>query len=161
MSGPERQALTADGEILPAGSSGAAHDLADAAQEPDDDATTPLSTPASLPTFKLEAPMRLNPHVRDALAAAIDTMNGDSKAAIAVTVPAGVFVPLEHFKRARVDLPVVLRSLAEAGMAIGRHPSRVDTVRHELGGQFQLGFVLKPEFVRGLDPADFAPVPGG
>ncbi|WP_295639313.1 MobH family relaxase [uncultured Methylibium sp.] len=161
MSVPERQAVTADGEILPAGSSGAAHDIADAAQEPDNEAAPARHTePAPPPVFKLEAPMRLNPRVRDALAAAIDTMNGDSKAAIAVTVPAGVFVSLEHFKRTNIDLPVVLRSLAETGMAVGRHSSRVDTVQHELGGQSEFGFVLKPAFVRGLDPADFAPAPG-
>lgn len=157
MSAPERQVVTADGEILSSECSDAAHD--EAAQEPNNEAT--LSEPAPLPVFKLDAPMRLNPRVRDALAAAIDTMNGDSKAAIAITVPAGVFVSLEHFKRANVDLPVVLRSLAETGMAVGRDSSRVDTVQHELGGQSELGFVLKPAFVRGLDPADFAPAPGG
>lgn len=162
LSAPAQQVVTADGEILPSGSRGAAHDTGNAAQVPDnEDATTTFSEPARLPVFKLEAPMRLNPRVREALAAAIDTMNGDSKAAIAVTVPAGVFVPLEHFKRANVDLPVVLRSLAEAGMTVGRDSSRVDTVEHELGGQSELGFVLKPAFVRGLDPADFAPAPGG
>lgn len=108
------------------------------------------------PVFKLEAPLRLNPRVRDALAVAIDSMNGDAKAAIAVTVPAGVFVPLDHFKRSNVDLPVVLRALAEAGMAVARKASRVDTVQHDLAGAPVLGFVLKPQFVRGLDPADFA-----
>lgn len=100
--------------------------------------------------------MRLHPRVRDALAIAIDSMNGDAKTAIAVTVPAGVFVPLDHFKRANVDLPVVLRALAEAGMATGRRASRVDTVQHELAGDAVLGFVLKPQFVRGLDPNDFS-----
>lgn len=114
------------------------------------------ATAPGIPVFKLEAPMRLNPRVRDALALAIDSMNGDARAAIAVTVPAGVFVPLDHFKRSNVDLPVVLRALAEAGMAVARKASRVDTVQHELAGAPVLGFVLKPQFVRGLDPADFA-----
>ena len=47
------------------------------------------------PLFRLVAPLRLNPKVRDALAAAIASMNGNSRAADAITVSAGVFVPLE------------------------------------------------------------------
>lgn len=102
---------------------------------------------AAAPQFKLNAPLRLNPQVRDALSLAIESMNGDAKAAVAVTVPTGVFVPLDHFKRTNVDVSVVLRSLAEAGMATARRASRVDTLQHELAGQPVLGFVLKPQFV--------------
>ena len=47
-------------------------------------------------------------------------MNGDSRTADAITVSAGVFVPLEVFKRRRIDIPVVQRSLTETGMtAVG------------------------------------------
>jgi hypothetical protein len=47
-------------------------------------------------------------------------MNGDSRTAAAITVSAGVFVPLEVFKRRRIDIPVVQRSLTETGMtAVG------------------------------------------
>jgi conjugal transfer pilus assembly protein TraI len=108
------------------------------------------------PVFRLSAPMRLQPQVREALAAAIDSMNGDAKAALAVTVPTGIFVPLDHFKKANLDLPVVLRALGELEMAIVGKGGRPNTVQHELAGQEVLGFVLRPQFVEGLDPALFA-----
>jgi conjugal transfer pilus assembly protein TraI len=108
------------------------------------------------PVFRLSAPMRLQPQVREALAAAIDSMNGDAKAALAVTVPSGIFVPLDHFKKVNLDLPVVLRALGELQMAVTGKGGRPNTVQHELAGQEVLGFVLRPQFVEGLDPALFA-----
>jgi conjugal transfer pilus assembly protein TraI len=106
--------------------------------------------------FRLDAPLRLNPHVRDVLASAVDSLNGDPHDALAITVPSGVFVPLEHFKRAHLDIPVVLRALGDTNMAVRPSPaSRVLTVEHELHGQGEVGVVLKPSFVQGLDPADF------
>ena len=110
-----------------------------------------------LPVFKLAAPMRLNPQVCEALSIAIDSLNGDAKAAAAITVAAGVFVPLEHFKRHRLDIPVVLRALGDTSMTVGSNGPRVSTVQHEIGGQTEIGFVLKSQFVCGLDPADFSP----
>ena len=112
---------------------------------------------AAPPVFRLVAPLRLNPMVRDALAAAVASMNGDSRAADAVTVSAGVFVPLEVFKRRHIDIPVVLRSLTETGMtATGGHAGS-GTVQHAMGGRPELGFVIRADFVEGLDPSDFAP----
>jgi conjugal transfer pilus assembly protein TraI len=119
--------------------------------EPPPDA---LGAPVA-PAFKLVAPLRLNPMVRDALAAAIASMNGDARAADAMTVSSGVFVPLDHFKRRHIDIPVVLRSLAETGMTIAGRNSRAGTVQHEMRGQSELGCVIKPGFVEGLDPSDF------
>ena len=115
------------------------------------------AVPVSMPSFKLIAPLRLNPAVRDALSAAIVSMNGDARAADAITVSAGVFVPLDHFKRRRVDVPLVLRSLAETGMTAGRGTAIAGTVQHEMGGRQQTGLVIKAGFVEGLDPSDFAP----
>jgi conjugal transfer pilus assembly protein TraI len=115
------------------------------------------AAPVSMPSFKLIAPLRLNPAVRDALSAAIVSMNGDARAADAITVSAGVFVPLDHFKRRRVDVPLVLRSLAETGMTAGRGTAIAGTVQHEMGGRQQTGLVIKAGFVEGLDPSDFAP----
>lgn len=123
-----------------------------------DEAAPPLDAPAApaAPAFKLVAPLRLNPMVRDALAAAIASMNGDAKAADAITVSSGVFVPLDHFKRRHVDIPVVLRSLAETGMTVAGRKARAGTVQHEMRDQSELGFVIRPAFVEGLDPSDFA-----
>lgn len=128
--------------------------------------STTLSTLAEAPRdaqaplfFRLDAPMRLNPQVREVLDAAVDSLNGDAHDVLAITVPSGVFVPLEHFKRARIDIPVVLRSLGDTNMLVrpAPPPSRVLTFEHELRGQTELGVVLKPCFVQGLDPADFVP----
>jgi conjugal transfer pilus assembly protein TraI len=120
-------------------------------------AAPPVLVAPAAPSFKLVAPLRLNPMVRDALAAAIASMNGDAKAADAIPVPAGVFVPFDHFKRHHVDIPVVLRSLAETGMTASNNAARAHTVQHDMHGQPELGIVIKPAFVEGLDPSRFAP----
>jgi conjugal transfer pilus assembly protein TraI len=117
----------------------------------------PEATAASPPVFRLVAPLRLNPLVRDALAAAIASMNGDSRTADAITVSAGVFVPLEVFKRRHVDIPVVLRSLTETGMTAVGGKARSGAVQHDMGGKQEPGFVIRADFVEGLDPSDFAP----
>lgn len=134
--------LTEDGEIL----------SVRAPRAPSGDRLSAL--PAATPRLKLLAPLRLNPAVRDALARAIASMNGEARDAVAVSVPGGVFVPFEHFKQARLDLPVVMRSLGELSMTVGRAAGRPDTVWHPVGGQQFSGLVLKPCFVQGLDPAD-------
>ena len=95
---------------------GASCGEADAPQS-DASASPPVSPQAPL-FFKLASPMRLNPQVRDALGSAIDSLNLDPRESLVVTVPTGVFVPLSHFKRARLDIPVVLRALSETGMSL-------------------------------------------
>ena len=122
--------------------------------------TAPISEPlpsaaTGVPCFKLIAPLRLNPMVRDALAAAIGSMNGDAKSADAITIASGLFVPLAHFKRHRVDIPAALRSLAETGMAVPGTDSRTGTFHHDLGDKSELGIVIKAEFIGGLDPNHF------
>ena len=68
LSAPAQQVVTADGEILPSGSSGAAHDIGDAAQEPDKEAaTTTFSEPAPLPVFKRPLAWLLDVEGRPAL----------------------------------------------------------------------------------------------
>ena len=114
------------------------------------------ATTASPPIFRLVAPLRLNPMVRDALAAAVASMNGDSRTADAITVSAGVFVPLEVFKRRHVDIPAVQRSLTETSMLAQCGNARAGTVQHDMGGKQELGFVIRADFVEGLDPSDFA-----
>jgi len=155
--GPDAN-VTEDGEILPGPTQTQSSPPASAPAPHVDH----LSDPCPAPTqFKLLAPLRLNPAVRDTLAQAIDSMNGSSRDAVAITVPSGVFVPLDHFKRARLDLPVVMRSLGEMSMTVGGSANRPNTVQHELGGQEVIGFVLKASFVQGLDPADFADARNG
>lgn len=111
--------------------------------------------------FKLAAPMRLNPQVRDALSSAVDTLNGDARASSVATVATGLFIPLEHFKKAHIDVSVVLRSLAEAQMTVGASATRATCIEHDFLGQPVTGVVLRPEFVRGLDVRDFLPQAAG
>ncbi|MEO8249193.1 MAG: MobH family relaxase [Burkholderiales bacterium] len=105
--------------------------------------------------FKLAAPMRLSPQVRDALASAVDTLNHSVGEGSALTIATGLFIPLEHFRRAKVDIAVVLRGLADAAMTVGAKGARATAVHHDIAGQAVAGVVLKPEFVSGLDPRDF------
>jgi conjugal transfer pilus assembly protein TraI len=122
------------------------------------DAVEPLPSAVSqaLLFFRLAAPMRLNPQVRDVLSLAVDSLNRDPHEALAITVPAGVFIALEHFKRARLDVPVVLRALADANMiSLSASASPPYTLQHDMRGQTEIGVVLKPCFVEGLDPANF------
>lgn len=103
----------------------------------------------------LKAPLRLVPQVRQALQAAIATMNDDARTAIAVTVASGVFVPLSHFKSNSIDVSVVLRALADVDMLVGTKDRRPRTYQHDIAGQEQAGVIVKPAHIEGLDPTDF------
>ena len=136
--------------VRPSSSVAVAEHPVDAALEAEEASTAPSLQ------FKLVAPMRLNPQVRDAVASAVDTLNQGMSEASAVTVPTGLFIPLEHFRRANVDITVVLRSLADAAMVAGAKSARATAVHHDIAGEPVAGVILKPEFVSGLDPNDFS-----
>ncbi|MGJ9418707.1 MobH family relaxase [Massilia sp. CMS3.1] len=133
----------------------------------------PLSAPpastvdkhaSAQPTFKLEAPMRLNPAARDALAQIVDTLNRDGVVAAARTVSSGLFVPLAEFERRKIEPSLALRALTDVGMLAHSRgpkgsPSQTETL--DFGGEKKLGLVIHPRFIAGLDPADFNPVNGG
>lgn len=156
--------LQASLELAPPPRSGAepaAPPLAAAADHTDlavDESEPALAAPAPV-HFSLRAPMRLVPQVRQALAAAIDTLNGDADKASAVTTASGVFVPFEHFRGHSLDANTVLRALADANMLVGTSEGRTRAYRHEVHGQEQPGVVVRPEHVQGLDPDDFRPSP--
>lgn len=138
------------------------------ASQPASDQQAEHAPPPTLPTpsphrpvpgrrFALNAPLRLVPQVRQALQAAIDTLNGDPKSATAVTVASGVFVPLSHFKASSVDVNVALRALAEVDLLVGTRDRRPRTYQHDIAGLEQAGVIVKPAHVQGLDPSDFHP----
>lgn len=143
---------------------GPAPGAAPTAQQTSDDqaAVAPPTLPNRSPhapapgrRFVLNAPLRLVPQVRQALQAAIDTLNGDPKSAAAVTVASGVFVPLSHFKASSVDVNVALRALAEVDLLVGTKDRRPRTYQHDIAGLEQAGVIVKPAHVQGLDPSDF------
>jgi len=119
---------------------------------------TPASPAASAPpTFSLNAPLRLNPAVRDALAAIVHTLNGPGSEAAARTVAAGLFVPLPAFERHGIQPASAIRALAELRMLALPNRGQAPTVTHDFGGQAALGLVIAPQFVQGFDLAAFSP----
>lgn len=114
---------------------------------------SPSSKPAALtmPQFKLEAPMRLNPAVRDALAQIIDTLNGDGPNVAACTVSAGLFIPLDEFERRQVEPSLAVRALADVKMLVHPPGAALRTVSRDFGGEQKVGLVLGPQFIAGLN----------
>lgn len=129
-----------------------------AAGPPETVPTQPASVEPSQ-KFGLKAPLRLVPQVRQALQAAIATMNDDARSAVAVTVASGVFVPLAHFKANGIDVSVALRALADVDMLVGTKDRRPRTYQHDIGGQEQAGVIVRPVHIEGLDPTDFQTPP--
>lgn len=144
--------------------------------------TGPAARVATSPKFALDAPMRLDPAVRAALAAAISSMNANRHGVAsdvgACTVPAGVFVPLHEFERRGVEPPTAVRLLAELSMLAGsgveqaasgvarRSSTDTSTTGHtgtnsgktvvrDIGGTEVIGVIVRPRFIAGLDPGYF------
>lgn len=109
------------------------------------------------PAFSLNAPLRLNPSVRDALDAIVHTLNGPGSAAAARTVATGLFVPLHTLERQGLQPAMAIRALAEARMLALPDRGQAPTVSHDFGGQPALGLVIAPQFVQGFDRAAFTP----
>jgi conjugal transfer pilus assembly protein TraI len=99
--------------------------------------------------------MRLNRAVRDALAQIIDTLNLDTCHAAACTVAAGLFIPLVELERRKIEPSLALRALAEVNMLVKSPGTSSQTVSHEFGQSHEVGLVLNPRFVEGLDPEHF------
>ncbi|MDF3834778.1 relaxase, partial [Cupriavidus basilensis] len=93
--------------------------------------------------------------VREALAGALETLNGNALAATVCTIAEGVFVPLAEFERRGVQASVAIRALLETGMLVKPSPTSPPTLNREFGGTLTAGVVLSPRFVDGVDPAAF------
>ena len=110
---------------------------------------------ALMPAFKLEAPMRLNPAVRDALAQIVDTLNRDGSDVAACTVASGLFIPLAEFKRRKIEPSLALRALTEVKMLVQAAGTKSQTLARDFGGEQKVGLVLSPHFVAGLEADNF------
>ena len=119
----------------------------------------PPSQPANpaLSAFKLNAPMRLNPAVRDALSAIVDTLNGPGSGAAAAAVANGLFVPLHELERRGIQPALAVRALADVGLLVHTDHQRPATVSHPFAGEPTVGLVLMHQCVSGFDPEAFAP----
>lgn len=109
------------------------------------------------PPFRLIAPLRLNPAVRDALAAIVETLNGPGRDAAACAVAAGLFVPLAELERRGIQPAVVARALADVRMLVHEDRSRPPTVSQDFRGNPTDGLTIAPQWVDGFDLAAFVP----
>lgn len=125
------------------------------------EAHNPPSPPPPPPTaFALQAPMRLNPAVRDALADAVGTLNDGKGPPVVCTVAQGVFVPLAEFERRAVQPSLAMRALTEAGMLVKPAPDGPPTLTRDFNGSPAVGILIDPRYVSGLDLAGFITSPG-
>lgn len=120
----------------------------------------PVAAPANHaptpPTFALQAPMRLNPVVRDALATIVQTLGLQTGTAMCCTVAAGVFVPLAELERRGVPATQALRALADVRMLTPPGTAGPPTITRDFNGLPTVGLVVDPRFVTGLDLQGFA-----
>lgn len=115
----------------------------------------PVSEPPPAP-FALQAPMRLNPVVRDALAEAVRTLNDGMGPPAVCTIAQGVFVPLVEFERRGIQPSLAMRALTETKMLVRPDRDGPPTLSRDFNGHPVVGLVLDPRCVRGLDLAGFA-----
>lgn len=108
----------------------------------------------------LEAPMRLAPRIRDALANIIDAVNTSAAAATVCATPAGLFIALTEFERRGVEPSLALRALAEARMLSQGADPQTPASTCTIGGQAHLGLSIHPRFLSGLAPAVKPPSAG-
>ena len=120
---------------------------------------TPPEAPAPTArrlSFTLEAPMRLNPVVRDALGAVVYTLNEGAGPAQGCTVAQGFFVPISEFERRGLQPSMALRALADVGMLVHAQPDGPPTLTRDFNGTPAVGIVVGPRFIAGFDLAGFS-----
>jgi conjugal transfer pilus assembly protein TraI len=110
-----------------------------------------------VPIFALRAPLRLNPVVRDALAAIAATLNGRTEPAQCCTVAQGLFVPLGQFEQRGVQPSLALRALADVRMLVAAGPHAPPTLSRDFNGTPTVGLVIAPSYIEGLDLSAFLP----
>lgn len=114
----------------------------------------PGSAPS--PSFTLNAPMRLNPLVRDFMIEAVRTLNDGMGPAKVSAIDRGLFIPLDEFASRGIQPSLAMRALAETRMLVTPEPNGPPTLTHEFNGQPTIGIVLDPRFVSGLNLANFS-----
>ena len=100
--------------------------------------------------------MRLDPAVRGALSAIVDTLNGPGTAA-AAAVAAGAPEPLHELERRGIQPALAARALADLGLLVHTDRGRPATVRRDFCGEPTVGIILVPRCVDGFDPESLLP----
>lgn len=121
-------------------------------------ATELVNVPEPTPpaSFTLQAPMRLNPIVRDVLVEVICTLNTGAGPAKCCTVAHGLFVPVSEFERKGLQPSLVLRALTEVRMLARISAKAPPTSSRDFNGAPTVGLTINPRFVGGLELAGFA-----
>lgn len=119
--------------------------------------TAPVPDPpagdlATAPRFyTLQAPMRLNPVVRDAVADVVRSLNPGHGPAQCCTVATGVFIPFAELERRGVPPAHALRGLAEVRMLVQSNTGGPPTTTRDFNGTSTTGLVVDPRFIDGVD----------
>lgn len=121
---------------------------------PQPHAEPPPATPPI--SFTLQAPLRLNPAVRDALTAIVQTLNEGAGPAQGGTIAHGFFVPLSEFERRGLQPAMALRALADVGMLLPTTSGGPPTNTCDFNGMPTVGLVLDPRFIAGCDHDGFS-----
>jgi len=116
----------------------------------------PVQLPLEISGFRLDAPMRLNPVVRDALAEIVDAINRDEPGAVIRMEEAGLFIALTEFTRRQLEPTLALRALTDAGM-LAQPDSTAATVARHIDGETTRGLLLASRFMTGFAAGNKAP----
>ncbi|MDR3368885.1 MobH family relaxase [Rhodoferax sp.] len=142
--------------IAPTTSSSATEPADEQPQKPLVPPTREEPPPAKPPmSLTLQAPMRLNPAVRDALTAIVHTLNDGVGPAQACRVAHGFFVPLSEFERQGLQPTMALRALAEVGMLVPTSSGGPPTHTCDFNDTPTVGTVVDPRFIAGFDLGGF------
>jgi conjugal transfer pilus assembly protein TraI len=122
---------------------------------------SPLASTSNAPTTQqatigLQAPLRLNPVVRDALTELVNTLNTGAGPAQCCTVALGVFVPLHEFERRNIQPSMALRTLSDVHMLVRAQGKGPPTTSRDFNGTSTVGLTIAPRFISGVDMEAFA-----
>ncbi|PZQ25137.1 MAG: relaxase [Stenotrophomonas acidaminiphila] len=112
--------------------------------------------PTQQATIDLQAPLRLNPVVRDALTVVVNTLNTGAGPAQCCTVAFGVFVPLHEFERRGIQPSMALRALSDVHMLVRAQGKGPPTTSRDFNGTPTVGLTIDPRFISGVDMEAFA-----
>jgi conjugal transfer pilus assembly protein TraI len=102
------------------------------------------------PQISLQAPLRLNPLVREALAHALSTCNERSGPPTVYRVDKGCFIPLDEFIRYGVQPSVALRALADTDMLVKPDAQGPPTSARRIGEQTVVGVTIAASHIEGF-----------
>lgn len=107
--------------------------------------------------LKLNSPFRLPPHIRDALAQIVDSLNEPGSAMACRTTAHGIFIPLAELQRRHIEPSLAMRTLGELRMLVQTSSEAGPIAQQDFGGALTSGLVLRPDLVDGLDASAFLP----